>query len=162
MKGRSTNERTNEIKRQNMNAVFTTLMNGLYIIAIVSVILMVKDGQDGLPYLLFYLTALGKIYSNLGCLVTFINMAVRFKGSKEQLDEYFKDSKQIKQVTKFNKLKLSEVVFSYTKDGTKIKILEFVLKRGDKISIMGESGQGKTTAMNILAGLYPLEIEVRL
>jgi len=149
--------KTNQIKIQNMNAVFTTLMNTLYIIAIISVILMVKDGQDGLPYLLFYLTALSKIYSNLNCLVKFIDMAVRFKGSKEQLDEYFKGSKQIKQVTNFNKLKLSEVVFSYTKDGTKIKIPEFILKRGDKISIMGESGQGKTTAMNILAGLYPLE-----
>ena len=132
-------------------------MNTLYVVVITSVIIMVKNGQDGLPYLLFYTTALTKIYHNLNSLVRFIDMAVRFKGSKEQLDEYFKGSKQIKQVTNFNKLKLSEVVFSYTKDGTKIKIPEFVLKRGDKISIMGESGQGKTTAMNILAGLFPLE-----
>ena len=36
-------------------------------------------------------------------------------------------------------------------------IPEFILQRGDKISIMGESGQGKTTVMNILPGLYPLE-----
>lgn len=149
--------KVNEVKRANMNAVFTVLMNTLYVVVITSVIIMVKNGQDGLPYLLFYTTALTKIYHNLNSLVRFIDMAVRFKGSKEQLDEYFKGSKQIKQVTNFNKLKLSEVVFSYTKDGTKIKIPEFVLKRGDKISIMGESGQGKTTAMNILAGLFPLE-----
>lgn len=149
--------KVNEVKRANMNAVFTVLMNTLYIVVIVSVIIMVKNGQDGLPYLLFYITALTKIYYNLNNLVRFIDMAVRFKGSKEQLDEYFKDSKQIKVVNKFNKIKLSEVIFSYTKDGTKIKIPEFVLKKGDKISIMGESGQGKTTAMNILSGLFPLE-----
>ena len=41
-----------------------------------------------------------------------------------------------------------------------IKIKEngiVIINNGDKISIMGESGQGKTTVMNILAGLYPLE-----
>ena len=52
---------------------------------------------------------------------------------------------------------MSEVIFSYSKDSTKIKIPEFILNLGDKISIMGESGQGKTTVMNILAGLYPIE-----
>ena len=113
--------------------------------------------EDGLPYLLFYITALGKIYSNLNSLVKFIDTYVRFKGSKEQLDEYFKDCKETKLIKSFNKLKLSEVVFSYTKDSTKIVIPEFTLEKGDKISIMGQSGQGKTTAMNILAGLYPLE-----
>ena len=49
------------------------------------------------------------------------------------------------------------VLFSYGKEFTKIKIPEFILKKGDKISIIGESGQGKTTTMNILAGLYPIE-----
>ena len=57
----------------------------------------------------------------------------------------------------FNEIKLQNVIFSYTKGSTKIKIPEFILKKGEKISIMGESGQGKTTIMNILAGLYPLE-----
>ena len=57
----------------------------------------------------------------------------------------------------FENIKLRNVVFSFTKDSTKIKIPEFILNKGDKISIVGESGQGKTTTMNILAGLYPLE-----
>lgn len=32
-----------------------------------------------------------------------------------------------------------------------------MIEKGDKISIMGESGQGKTTTMNILSGLFPIE-----
>ena len=60
-------------------------------------------------------------------------------------------------INDFNSVKLTDVVFSYTKDSTKIKIPEFILKKGDRISIIGESGQGKTTVMNILAGLYPLK-----
>ncbi len=150
--------KVNEVKRSNMNAVFTILMDMLYIVVLLSTIELVKNGEDGLPYLLFYITALGKIYSNLNSLVKFIDTYVRFKGAKEQLDDYFKDCKETKLIKNFDNLKLSEVVFSYTKDSTKIAIPEFTLKKGDKISIMGQSGQGKTTVMNILAGLYPLEV----
>ena len=70
--------------------------------------------------------------------------------------EYFKNIKEIEILKNFNNIKLEDVKFSYTKDSAQIKIPEFYLEKGDKISIMGESGQGKTTIMNILAGLYPL------
>ena len=128
--------KVNEVKRSNMNAVFTILMDMLYIVVLLSTIALVKNGEDGLPYLLFYITALGKIYSNLNSLVKFIDTYVRFKGAKEQLDEYFKDCKETNLIKNFKNLKLSEVVFSYTKDSTKIAIPEFTLKRGDKISMV--------------------------
>ena len=147
----------NERKRSNTNGVFTGLMDLLYLVILISTIMMVKDGQDGLPYLLFYMAALRKLYSNLNSLVRLLDMNERFKTAKKQLDEYFKNSKDVKLNKDFNNTKLSNVVFSYSKDSTKIKIPEFILHKGDKISIMGESGQGKTTVMNILAGLYPLE-----
>ena len=147
----------NERKRSNSNGVFTGLMNLLYLVVLISTIMMVKDGQDGLPYLLFYMAALRKLYSNLNSLVRLLDISERFKTAKKQLDEYFKDSKDIKIIKDFKSVKMKDVIFSYTKDSTKIKIPEFVLNKGDKISIIGESGQGKTTVMNILAGLYPLE-----
>lgn len=147
----------NERKRSNTNGVFTGLMDLLYLVILISTIMMVKDGQDGLPYLLFYMAALRKLYSNLNSLVRLLDMNERFKTAKKQLDEYFKNSKDVKLIKDFNNAKLSNVVFSYSKDSTKIKIPEFILHKDDKISIMGESGQGKTTVMNILAGLYPLE-----
>lgn len=147
----------NEKKRSNANGVFTGLVNLLYLVVLLSTIIMVANGADGLPYLLFYMSALGKLYYNLNSLVRLIDIAERFKTAKQQLDEYFKDNKEIKLVNDFKEVKLKNVVFSYTKGSTKIKIPEFLLEKGDKISIMGESGQGKTTMMNILAGLYPLE-----
>ena len=52
---------------------------------------------------------------------------------------------------------MTNIIFQYSADSVKIRIPEFILNLGDKISIMGESGQGKTTVMNILAGLYPLK-----
>lgn len=148
--------KVNEIKRSYMNAVFTGLMNLLYFVVLISTIIMVKNGEDGLPYLLFYMAALGKLYIELNNIVKLIDITVRFKGAKEQLDNYFKGSTKVELIDKYNNVKLTNVIFSYTKDSTKIKIPEFILNKGDKISIMGESGQGKTTTMNILAGLFPL------
>lgn len=149
--------KVNERKRSNTNGVFTGLMDLLYLVILISTIIIVKNGQDGLPYLLFYMSALGKLYSNLNSLVRLLDMNERFKTAKKQLDEYFDNIKDIQLIKDFKSAKLKNVVFSYAKDSTKIKIPEFILQKGDKISIMGESGQGKTTAMNILAGLYPLE-----
>ena len=151
-----------ERKRSSTNGVFTGLMDLsglmdlLYLVILIVAIMMTQKGQDALPYILFFITALGKLYSNLNSLVILIDMSERFKTSKKQLDEYFKDSKEINIVKDFKEIKLQNVIFSYTKDSEKIKIPEFILKKGEKISIMGESGQGKTTILNILAGLYPL------
>ena len=146
----------NERKKTDANGIFTSLMNLLYIIVLISTIILVLNGEDGLPYLLFYMSALGKLYFNLNSLVKLIDISEKFKTSKKQLDDYFKDSKKMTLVKKFSQIKLTNVAFSYTKNSTRIKIPEFLLKKGDKISIMGESGQGKTTVMNILSGLYPL------
>lgn len=132
-------------------------MDVLYLVVIISTIIMVSNGEDGLPYLLFYLSTIGKLYYNLNSLVRLIDITERYKTAKKQLDDYFKDNKEIKLLNDFENIKLRNVVFSYTKDSIKIKIPEFILNKGDKISIVGESGQGKTTTMNILAGLYPLE-----
>ncbi len=150
-------KKVDESKRLNTNTVFSGLMDTLYMVVLISTIIIVKNGQDGLPYLLFYMTALAKLYSSLNSLVRFIEFNQKFLTAKKQLDEYFKDNKEIKLIEKFENVKLENVIFSYTKDSNKIKIPKFALNIGDKISIMGESGQGKTTAMNILAGLYTLK-----
>lgn len=150
-------KKIDESKRLNTNTVFSSLIDMLYLVVLGSTIIIVKNGQDGLPYLLFYMTALMKLYGNLNSLVRFIEFNQKFSTAKKQLDEYFKGNKEIKVIDKFKNVKLKNVVFSYTEESNKIKIPEFELCKGDKISIMGESGQGKTTAMNILAGLYPLK-----
>ena len=44
--------------------------------------------------------------------------------------------------------------FSYKERSRIIYIPNFTLTKGDKISVMGESGQGKTTILNILSQLH--------
>lgn len=147
----------NTIKRANANSVFSGLMNLLYIVVLISTIKMVKNGQDGLPYLLFYMSALGKVYPNLNGIVKLIDIVEKFKIAKKQLDQLLNGSYETLVVNNFESLKLLSVEFSYEKKSELIKIPEFTLNKGDKISIMGESGQGKTTTINILAGLYNIK-----
>ena len=139
------------------NGSFTGLMDALYIIVLFNVLSAVKSGKDGLSYLLFYITAISKLYTDLNYVVKLMDFYERFNISKKQLDEYFSNNKEISLIKNFDNVKLKNVIFSYTKESTKIIIPEFILNKGDKISIMGESGQGKTTTMNILSGLYPIE-----
>ena len=147
----------NEIKRANQNRLFDLLLRSVYIIIFIMAIFMIKNGQDALPYIAFYLRLMGNVWSKLNSLTRLLDGNVEFKTAKKQLDEFFKDSKELDLVKKWSKVELKDTIFQYGKDLDKIKIPYFCLKRGDKISIMGESGQGKSTTMNILAGIYPLD-----
>ena len=144
-------------KRVRANGVYTSLMNLLYLVVLISVIITIKQGKDGLPFLLFYMSVLGKIYYSLNHVVRVIDFNQRFRTAKKQIDSYFSDVSDTKLIKDYKNIKLRNVIFSYTQDSEKIKIPEFILNKGDKISITGESGQGKTTVMNILSGLYPIE-----
>ena len=103
----------NEKKRSNANGIFTALMDVLYLVVIISTIIMVLNGEDGLPYLLFYVVAINKLYSNLNGLVRLLDITERYKIAKKQLDEYFENNKEIKLLKNFKNIKLKNVVFSY-------------------------------------------------
>ena len=53
-----------------------------------------------------------------------------------------------------NKIELQNVSFRYQKDDPYIiKNLNLKIQKGDKIGLVGESGTGKSTLMNIIMGL---------
>ena len=55
----------NELKRSNQNRLFDLLIRCVYIIIFVMAIFMVKNGQDALPYIAFYLSLMGNVWSKL-------------------------------------------------------------------------------------------------
>ena len=150
-------KKINEVKRANQNIVFHIFMRTLYIVLILSTIININEGREALPYLLFYVTLFETLYSRISSMARVLDSNVQLKTAKNQLEEYLQGSIELKKCKSWENIKLQEVVFSYTENSTKIKIPEFSLNRNDKISIMGESGQGKTTMINILAGIYPLQ-----
>lgn len=150
-------KKRNEIKRANQNISFHIFMRTLYIVLILSIIINIKAGMDALPYLLFYVTLFETLYSKVSAMARVLDSNVQLKTALQQLEKYLKDSIELKQCSDWKNIRLSEVIFSYTEKSTKIKIPEFTLSRNEKVSIIGESGQGKTTMLNIIAGIYPMQ-----
>ena len=119
-------------------------------------IVSLQNGNDPLPFLLFYISILGKVISKLESCSKEIEHLFRFQVSKKQLDDMLGTLDLDETVKKWKNIKVLDGVFSYENRKQKIYLPNFDFNKGDKISIMGESGQGKTTILNVLSGLYDL------
>lgn len=71
------------------------------------------------------------------------------------LDQLEEDSSAVKKITKVNgSIKFSDVSFEY-KHGEKVfKNISFQIQPGQKVALVGESGQGKSTLAHLLLKLY--------
>lgn len=147
----------NENKMANTRAVFSFLTNIIYVLIVVIAIFIFKSGKDPLPYLLFYISILGKVITELESCSKEIEHVFRFQVNKKQLDEILDDKNPDTLVKKWNNLQIKDGIFSYTNRSFEISIPNFEFNKGDKISVMGESGQGKTTILNVLSGMYDLK-----
>ena len=147
----------NEDKTANIKVTSDFFTYSLYIVIIFSAISLVKNGNDALPYLLFYISIIGKVTDKLESSSKEIEHIFRFQVSKKQLDEIMGDTQEYVLTNKWNNLKVTDGVFSYKDRSKEILLPNFELAKGDKVSVMGESGQGKTTILNILSGIYELK-----
>jgi len=135
---------------------FDFFINLIYIFIIVVSLITIKNGGDALPYLVFYISIIGKISSQLSTCSKELEHVVKFWTLKKQLDEIMGNEDNLTKIKKWNNLKVEDGVFSYKNRSKQIKLPSFDFNKGDKISIMGESGQGKTTILNVLSGMYQL------
>ena len=118
---------------------------------------MLKQGEDALPYLVFYISVIGRVADNLGTCSKRIENIFSFQINKKQLDTIIGDGDDYTSTNRWDEIIISDGVFSYKDRSKEIKIPDFSIKKGDKVSVMGESGQGKTTILNILSGTYHLK-----
>ena len=147
----------NENKTANIHVVFNTFTYIIYIIVIIFCLIMLKQGQDALPYLVFYISIIGKVADNLATCSKRIENIFSFHINKKQLDKIIGNGDEYISTNRWDEIKIEDGVFSYKDRSREIKFPKFSIKKGNKISVMGESGQGKTTILNILAGTYHLK-----
>lgn len=136
---------------------FDFFINLIYIFIIVASLVTIYNGGDALPYLVFYVSVIGKIATELTTCSKEVEHVVKFWTLKKQLDEIMANDENTVKVSKWNTIEVKDGEFSYKERSKVIRLPEFVFNKKDKISIMGESGQGKTTILNVLSGIYQLK-----
>ena len=143
-------------KKANENTVFTLLTNLLYLLVIITAIVMYNHGQEVISYILFFFTILGTIISKLEATSLSLNSLFEYKINKKKLDEIIGNKQDKDFIKKWDNIKIENGIFKYPNRNFKIKIPSFEMNRKDKICVSGESGQGKTTILNILSNFYEL------
>lgn len=111
-----------------------------------------SNGVDTLGIITFYISLqveMGFVFEELsGTIIS----GYELKAIRNKLKSIFKNLDNRKAIEAFNEIKLSNIVIQYPKSNLEIKVDDFVIKNNDKISITGQSGQGKTSIINLILG----------
>ena len=97
---------------------------------------------------------IGSIFGNLQSTVAAAERVFEFLNEPEQLDD--SDKSAIIENVK-GKVEFKNVNFGYTKDKQIIHNFNFTANPGEKIAIVGQTGAGKTTIVNLLMRFYELD-----
>lgn len=76
----------------------------------------------------------------------------------ERIYEVFKEKEEVQDgetIDEINEIRLNNVMFAYEKDKLILNNLNIHFKKGERLAIVGESGQGKSTLIKMLLKFYP-------
>lgn len=165
-------EINDRLEKASLNAIFyssltnpsTRFINNL-VYALVALIggLDVAKGVftvGGLTKFLSYANQYTKPFNEISGVVTelksaFVCAARIFELIDEEEEISDADQKELGSV--FGNVCLNEVNFSYSKDKKLIEGLSLDVKQGQKIAIVGRTGSGKTTLINLLMRFYDVD-----
>lgn len=118
----------------------------------------------------FMLFRISQGYTAPAVLILFIAAFATLKNEVERLSELIKDLLEMNAYVatledivarteeggslpppNWQKLELNQVVFTYEDSGIRITIPHFEVRRGERVAVVGESGQGKSTLLNVIA-----------
>lgn len=124
----------------------------MFVIILINLYYKMKSGQDILSYLLFYATIFSGLNGELKDLARLFIHYNKFQAASKQVEEMIGKDEAVPPIKTWNTIEIKDLTFKYKEETkTNIHISEFKMNRKDKISIVGKSGQGKTTFLNILA-----------
>lgn len=130
------------------------LMNLYLIVLVVDAIIRLKNGDaSAAGYIIFYLGTVDRIRMEIERSQDIMTAVIEQKKANEDIDDFFKDNEEKKVSPKtWNTFAINSLSFSYQSSANSIYVPLFDIKKGEIVSIMGESGQGKSTFLSILAG----------
>ena len=135
--------------------------NALYIYAFLilsSLFIRFDSFQEILGYMCFYAIMAIKFRSLIYKLVPSIKNILNTYANYDELENIFKDSELLKDVSTFKTITLKNMLYECTDTPCSIRVDNFEIEKGDEISIIGKPGQGKSTILNVLSGMYKLSV----
>ena len=133
-------------------ALRNTLIVIPFFLGLIKAAIDLSNGIDTLGIITFYISLqveMGFVFEELsGTIISWYEL----KAIKTKLKSIFKNLDNRKELKGFNEIKLSDITIKYPKSNLEIKIDDFIINNKDKISITGQSGQGKTSTINLILG----------
>lgn len=109
--------------------------------------------------LLLYLSRLGdSFFTATGVYGKVIQHKTSVQNAESIESDFIEQGKIKNGIKSWEELKLKDIHFQYEyTDGEKPHLdrMSFVVKRGERVALIGESGSGKTTFLKVLHGMYP-------
>lgn len=137
--------------------IFSTSLTIILSVVFIGCFIILKNNNNMLGYLLFFIIIIFKLQSLLYELVPAINNIKSISKVKGELDKYYNNVVEYKYHNNWKKISIDSGTVYYKENDITIKIPNFEFLRGDQISIIGKSGEGKSTILNILSGIDKLD-----
>ena len=142
------------LRIDGINALIYTM----YAILLISLFISMKNGNDVFSYIVFYSSMFSGLNTELrgvGNLFVHFN---KFKSANNGIEKVLIEEERQPKLKSFNNITLKYIEFKYNKNSKNIiNIPYFSIDKKDKISIMGESGQGKSTFLNLFCRFYKID-----
>lgn len=154
-------------KLSKMNLFYSFRSNGIstfvyimYVIVLINLYFKMQAGQNILSNLLFYVSIFDLLRGELKNLRFLFVHFNKFQAATNQVEKIIGNNPENGLIKDWNTIQISDLEFKYNKEAkTTIQIPNFIIQRGDKISIVGKSGQGKSTFLNIFSRYIEVDRE---
>ena len=116
-----------------------------------------KNISFALPILSAFVLGLYRLMPSINRIYTNYNNIVFYSKSVENIDKhlfYATEKLGNEEITFEKELKIENVSFEYKRNKPVLKNINLVIKKGEKIGIIGKSGSGKSTLIDIIIGLF--------
>ncbi len=123
----------------------------MYFVILISLYFKMKAGENVLSYIIFYATIFQGVGRELIDLSGFFSNINSLTAASNRLEEIIQEENS-KYTSNFETIELNNIKYQYKdQSNTIIQIDKLLINKNDKVAIVGESGQGKTTLLNMIS-----------